>query len=239
MLRCPACSQKAMLERARVDLKALALPPGAQVNVEAVGTYGNVTTTTRDADGKLQSVNGLPSERKMYSLGGGLKQELWHDKGKLHSIGDEPSRIVYREDGTAKRKAWHTRGVAGRQSDGLMSEEYHPHDGLVERLYRGDEPGCSRRVTYVKGIPTIEQYRSGKGLHRLDGPAQVGVGKVSTNLIWAIHGQFVEEHMVAGYNLGIAVDNTPAMEFLGDSDWRNMTADSDELALIMTLFPNP
>lgn len=234
---------------AQKDVDLLALPPGGTAAVEPVGTYGNVTTTTRDSNGKLQSVNGQPSEVKMSSKGTFPKRRMWHDKGKLHSFADDPleespSVIEFDVKGLARRR-WHDHGVAGRPSDGLMIEEYSANGGVTSRTWRADGPGLTRKETHMAGGAIIKRYEKRGALHRLDGPAQVfhpGDAGVPPSAWqqdrWAVDGRMVPEHVVTGVRLGIDLDNAPAMDALGESDWRNMTAGDDRLTLIMTLFPN-
>jgi len=211
-------------------------PTSHRIEVEVDPKTGNSIKRTCAASGKLDSVNGEPSE-VIVRRDGSVKQQNWHRDGRPHRDGDEPASVDFTPDGAEKARRWFTNGKSGRLSDGLAKRET-PNGKVSVEVWVGAEPGTKKKVHYMQGKVDAVQYFKGKGLHRLDGPALISSPGLGGKEYWYVEGVFKKEHEVAGYNLGIALDNAPAMEYLGESDWQHMTADDDQFALIMTLFPN-
>jgi len=243
---CGKCGPAYTREQIQLGLlRAPGMPTTTQTVVETNPKSGTTAKRVLNTAGKLHSEHDQPSE-EIFRRDGSLKQENWHTEGKLHREGEDPASIDYEQNGMETSRRWFVKGAAGRASDGLRRESRRGGK-VTGRVWQGGSPGTTREMSYMAGGATTEQFFKGKQMHRLDGPALIRCAadgspfrsvNAPAGAAWYIEGEQVAEHCVAGHNLGIDIDNTAAMDYLGESDWQHMTLDDDQLAVIMTLFPN-
>ncbi len=164
---------------------------------------------------------GAPA-RIEYHPGGqrAVKSEQWLFRGAFHRE-DGPALTSYDIDGRITREAWY------------LSGKMHSPDGITPSL-----------VEYAEewnGKPSRRAWHRDGGKHRIGGPADEHLmpdGSMEM-AFWYLHGEIADSALVMALSVGIAQENTGAIDVLRSVDPYDIEPESPIVLLALSLHPNP
>lgn len=160
-----------------------------------------------------------------YNTSGKVIEESWYLRGKLHRANDQPAFISYNGDGIdIMHESWYLRGKLHRDNDqpadissmfgektliwcknGVCHREYGPAIIVKDQWSRSDE----------RGHIILKKWKKYGKMHRINGPAYIGIRWYDGNLIkvehWYIDDKILEHEEIINHHANYVANAIPCI----------------------------